>query len=125
VLVDDARCELIGADFFAGLTDAAAWGLAVGEQVHAVLLDIDHSPRHLLHPDHAVLYDRTGLTALAARLRPGGVFGLWSDDPPDEPFLGELRAVFVDVIAHTVPFANPYTGGTSANTVYVGRLDAR
>ena len=118
-LVDDGRCELIGADFFAGLTDAAAWGLAAGEQVHAVLLDIDHSPRHLLHPDHAVLYDRAGLAALAARLRPGGMFGLWSDDPPDEPFLEELRAVFADVVAHTVPFANPYTGGTSANTVYV------
>ena len=121
-LLDDGRCELVGADFFAGLTDGAAWGLAADEQVHAVLLDIDHSPRHLLHPDHAVLYDRAGLTALAARLRPGGVFGLWSDDPPDRPFLAELRAVFGDVVAHTVPFANPYTGGTSANTVYVARV---
>jgi spermidine synthase len=118
-LVDDGRCALIGADFFAGLTDAAAWGLAADEQVDAVLLDIDHSPRHLLHPDHAVLNHRSGLTALAARLRPGGVFGLWSDDPPDEPFTAELRAVFGQVVAHTVPFANPYTGGTSANTVYV------
>jgi hypothetical protein len=88
--------------------------------VHAVLLDIDHSPRHLLHPDHAVMYDRRGLAALASRLRPGGVFGLWSDDPPDEPFMAEMRAVFADVSAHVVEFANPYTGGSSANTVYVG-----
>lgn len=120
----DERCELIAADFFAGLTDAAAWGLAPDARVHAVLLDIDHSPRHLLHPDHAVLYDRDGLAALAARLLPTGVFGLWSDDPPDEPFLVEMRAVFGQVVAHTVPFPNPYTGGTSANTVYVGRLQA-
>ena len=119
-LADD-RCELVAADFFAGLTDPAAWGLAAGATVDAVLLDIDHSPRHLLHPDHAVLYDRRGLASLAARLRPGGVFGLWSDDPPDEPFLDELRAVFDGVQAHTVSFANRYTGGTSANTVYVAR----
>jgi hypothetical protein len=97
-------------------------GLAADATVDAVLLDIDHSPRHLLHPDHAVLYDRRGLGSLAARLRPGGAFGLWSDDPPDEPFLVEMRTVFSTVRAHTVRFANPYTGGTSANTVYVGRL---
>lgn len=123
-LVDDKRCALIRGDFFAGLTDAAAWGLPADGTVHAVLLDIDHSPRHLLHPDHAVLYDRRGLTALAARLRPGGVFGLWSDDPPDESFLGELRAAFSDVRAQVVPFPNPYTGGTSSNTVYLGRQHA-
>ena len=122
-LLDD-RCELIAADFFRGLTDATAWGLSPGATVDAVLLDVDHSPRHLLHPDHAVLYDRAGLSSLAARLRPGGVFGLWSDDLPDEPFLAELRAVFGTVRAHTVSFANGYTGGTSANTVYTGRLDA-
>ena len=117
----DPRCELREADFFAGLTDAAAWGLAQDGSVDAVLVDIDHSPRHLLHPDHAVLYDRRGLAAIAARLRPGGVFGLWSDDPPDESFLVELRAVFDPVSAHTVSFPNPYTAGTSANTVYTGR----
>ena len=121
-VLNDDRCELIEADFFAGLTDGAAWGLGADATVDAVLLDIDHSPRHLLHPDHAVLYDRRGLASLAARLRPGGVFGLWSDDPPDEPFLVELRAVFGAVTAHTVSFANRYTGGTSANTVYLGRL---
>lgn len=118
----DARCHLVEADFFAGLTDATAWGLDRDGVVDAVLLDIDHSPRHLLHPDHAVLYDRRGLASLATRLRPGGVFGLWSDDPPDEPFLAEVRAVFGEVSAHTVSFPNRYTGGTSANTVYVGRL---
>ncbi len=122
-LVDDGRCELVAGDFFAGLADAAAWGQEPDGRVDTVLVDIDHSPRHLLHPDHAVLYDRAGLAALAHRLRPGGVFGLWSDDPPDEPFLDEMRVVFADVRAHSVAFGNPYTGGTSANTVYVGQLD--
>ena len=123
-LLDAERCRLVAADFFAGLTDPAAWALEADEQVDAVLVDIDHSPRHLLHRDHAVLYDRRGLAALAVRLRPGGVFALWSDDPPDEPFLREARAVFGQVSARTVPFANPYTGGTSANTVYLGQIAA-
>ncbi|HWH28641.1 MAG TPA: spermidine synthase, partial [Mycobacteriales bacterium] len=121
-LVDDPRCELVGADFFAGLSDSRAWGLQGAGRVDAVLVDIDHSPRHLLHPDHAVLYDERGLTSLATRLRPGGVLGLWSDDPPDEPFLRSLDAVFDDTAAHRVTFPNPYTGGTSSNTVYVGWL---
>ena len=30
----------------------------------------------------------TGLRALRRLLHPGGVFALWSDDPPDEAFLG-------------------------------------
>jgi spermidine synthase len=120
-LLDDERCSLVRADFFAGLDDPAAWTLGPADRVDAVLVDIDHSPRHLLHPDHAVLYERRGLTALAGRLRPGGVFGLWSDDPPDEQFLADMDAVFAEARAHTVPFANPLTGGTSANTVYLGR----
>jgi hypothetical protein len=33
-----------------------------------------------------------------------------------------MRAVFGAVRAHAVSFAKRYTGGTSANTVYVGRL---
>lgn len=118
-LVDDARCRLVHADFFAGLDDPAVWGLEPGRLPHAVLLDVDHSPVHLLHPDHARLYTDDGLAALAATLQPGGVFGLWSDDPPDDAFLARLRTAFARADAHTVWFDNPLTGGRSANTVYV------
>jgi spermidine synthase len=115
----DPRCTLVTADFFGGAGDLAAWGLGPGAVVDAVLLDIDHSPRHLLHPDHAAFYTPPGLAAVARRLRPGGVLGVWSDDPPDEAFLADLRTAFADVVAHDVDFPNPYTGGRSANTVYV------
>jgi hypothetical protein len=47
------------------------------------------------------------------------VLAVWSDDPPDEGFTAALRTVFDAVHAHVVPFDNPLTGGTSANTVYV------
>jgi spermidine synthase len=117
-LVDDARCTLVTGDFFAGLEDVSAWGLTDGARLHAVLVDIDHSPRHLLHPAHARLYDAAGLTRVRDRLHAGGVFALWSDDPPDQPFVDVLRGVFADVQAHVVPFPNGYTGGRSTNTVY-------
>jgi spermidine synthase len=118
-LLDDSRCSLVRADFFLGLQDATAWGLAPDSRVDAVLVDIDHSPRHLLHPGHAAFYTRPGLAALADRLEAGGVVGLWSDDRPDAAFLDDLAAVFPRVQAHVVGFDNPLTGGRSSNTVYV------
>ena len=114
VLTSDARCELVHGDFF-----RLDW--RSGEVVDAVLVDIDHTPRHVLHPSHAAFYSAAGLQRVADRLRAGGVFGLWSDDPPDDEFLGVLGAVFDEVRADVVPFPNPLTGGTSANTVYLGR----
>ena len=76
-------------------------------------------PRHVLHPSHAAFYTPQGLRALHGHLHPGGVFALWSDDPPDDDFVALLRAEFGSAEAHVVSFANPLTGGTSANTVYV------
>jgi hypothetical protein len=113
-LTGDARCELVVDDFF-----ALRW--SASGRLDAVLVDIDHTPSHLLHPDHGRFYSEAGLAAVAATLRPGGVFGLWSDDPPDEDFLAVLRGVFDDGRGEVVEFPNPLTGGTSANSVYLGR----
>lgn len=114
----DPRTTLLEGDFFALARAGQGFG-AAPELLHAVLLDIDHTPHHVLHPSHADLYTRKGLTGLAARLHPGGVFALWSDDPPEDAFTALLSDVFADAAAHDVTFANPLTGGTSANTVYV------
>ena len=84
-----------------------------------MLLDIDHSPRHVLHLSHAVFYSAAGLRRLRKRIKPGGVFAMWSDDPPDDDFTALLQAEFVSVEAQVVSFDNFLTGGTSANTVYV------
>ncbi|GAA1527267.1 spermidine synthase [Dactylosporangium maewongense] len=112
-LTEDPRCRFVHGDFFA-LTDGdAGYGPA-----DAVLVDIDHSPRHLLHPGNGGFYTVAGLRRLAGHLRPGGVFGLWSDDPPDEAFTATLSAVFADVRASVVTFDNPLLRRTSANTVY-------
>ena len=117
-LTDDPRTALVEGDFFALAREGKGFGVAP-ELVHAVLLDVDHTPHHVLHPSHADLYTREGLARLAAGLHPGGVFALWSDDPPEDAFTALLAEVFADVAAHEVTFANPLTGGTSSNTVYV------
>ena len=75
----------------------------------------------MLHLSHAVFYSGAGLRRMHKRLRPGGVFALWSDDPPDADFVGLLEAEFSTVASHVVEFDNFLTGGTSANTVYVAR----
>lgn len=122
-LCADPRCHFIEGDFFAlacspegFLADAAP---APGGCHDAILVDIDHAPDHLLDPASASFYSRPGLVSLARHLRPGGVFGLWSNDPPDDSFKATLAEVFGDVTAHVVSFPNPYLRRDSACTVYV------
>lgn len=117
-LVEDARTSLVCDDFFAVMRHAPTDDQP---RYTAILLDVDHSPRHQLDPSHADLYAADGLRALARHLEPRGVFALWSDDPPDDAFMIELAAVFDDAAAHVVDFANRLTGGVSSNTVYVAR----
>ena len=123
-LAADPRLRLVRADFFAAVAsgegfDAGSDNGGRGRVVDGVLLDIDHSPRHVLHPSHAPFYTAAGLTALQRLLRPGGVFALWSDDPPDPAFETVLSEVFDHAESHVVDFPNPLTGGTSSNSVYV------
>ena len=120
-LVSDPRTTLMQADFFA-VAAAPGGGFdpaAPEAKVHAVLLDIDHSPRHWLNPGNQAFYSAAGFGHLAAKLHPGGVFAVWSNDPPDADFSRLLGQVFVDPQTHVVRFPNPYTGGESACTVYV------
>jgi spermidine synthase len=123
-LTGDARCRLVNGDFFAlaGAADEGFDPVAPGRRFHAVLLDVDHSPRELLHPGHAAFYSRAGLRLLTNHLFPGGVFALWSNDPPDDDFLRALGEVFASREAHVVRFHNPLLNCEAANTVYVARV---
>jgi len=123
-LAEDPRTRFVRADFFASVAGGTGFDTAADQRFDAVLLDVDHSPRNVLHPSHAPFYAPDGLRRLAALLRPEGVFALWSDDPPDAEFTAALTEVFASAQAHVVPFANPLTGGQSANTVYVARMAA-
>ncbi len=119
----DPRCSLVHGDFFAlAAGDIGFDADQPGRRFDALLVDIDHTPRHVLHPSHAPFYTPEGLRRMARYLAPGGVFALWSDDPPDAEFVAILEQVFTEsTAAHIVAFANPHTGGESTNTVYVAR----
>lgn len=119
-LTSDYRCHLLHADFFAVATASGSFDNANPDKlVHAVLLDIDHSPSHWLNSENSHFYTATALTKMANKLHPGGVFGLWSNDPPEQGFIDLLDSVFESVKAHIVVFPNPYTGDESSNTVYL------
>jgi len=121
LLTEDPRCRLVEGDFFAlaGSDEPGFDPDRPGRRFDAVLLDIDHSPSQVLHPSHAAFYRSAGLRQLTGQLRPGGVFALWSNDPPDDAVLATLDEVFATARAHVVTFANPIQGRQSANTVYV------
>jgi len=115
-LVGDPRASLVLGDFFAVVRRAPE---PEDARYDVILLDVDHSPRHTLDPSHADLYTAAGLESLARHLTDGGVFALWSDDPPDDVFMTVLSSVLDGAVAHVVAFDNRLTGGTSSNTVYV------
>jgi spermidine synthase len=121
-LASDRRTRLVHGDFFGLVAAGAGFGAGTPERYDAILLDIDHTPHHVLHPSHASFYTEPGLEGLRRLLTPGGVFALWSDDPPDEEFTEVLSGVFARASAHVVSFANPLTGGESSNTVYVANV---
>lgn len=118
-LVSDPRCRLVQGDFFA--LSAQKAGFDDGRLFHAILLDIDHSPHNLLDPRNAAFYSPEGLNRLAGHLHPEGIFAMWSDDSPDQDFLGLLCDVFADARAEVVRFPNPFLDRDSASTVYIAR----
>ena len=121
-LCNDPRCHFVLADFFASA--AAGVGFDSGSPARtfdAILVDIDHAPDFHLSPDNAGFYTAQGLGDLRSHLGEGGVFGLWSNDPPDDGFVRHLASVFADACAQPVIFANPYQQTDVTQTIYLAR----
>ena len=116
-LNDDKRCRYLQGDFFELSLGEGYEG--PGVQYHAILLDIDHSPAHLLTEKNARFYSAEGLGMFSEKIKAGGVFGLWSDDPPEERFLNSLNEVFESVESHQVTFHNPIQDQDFQSTVYL------
>jgi spermidine synthase len=123
LLSEDARCRYYHADFFALARGDGFDPDDPGHRFDAILLDIDHTPDALLNPAHADLYSQAGMMRLRTLLRPGGVFGLWSNDLPDKGFLAVLAGVFDQVEGHVVEFENPIQDQTAANGVYIAKVE--
>ncbi|MCW2811282.1 MAG: putative S-adenosyl-L-methionine-dependent methyltransferase family [Friedmanniella sp.] len=118
-LTADPRCRFVLGDFFT-LSDGPALESADEPGWDAIVVDIDHAPRHPLADGNAGFYSVAGTRSLAAHLRPGGVFALWSNDPPESDYVAVLEAVFTEVAAEVVSFPNPLQGRPASNTVYLG-----
>lgn len=71
--------------------DVAATMRSHPRRFDAVLLDVDNGPSALSASSNADLYDRQGVAAARASLRPGGVLAVWSARD-DRPFERRLRA---------------------------------
>lgn len=129
-LSSDPRCQFVLGDFF----EHAATGFVFGGEApsvfggeapsafDAILLDIDHSPRHLLDPKNATFYEAEGTARLARCIKPGGVFSLWSNDAPDDDYLTILQHAFAEARAEVVTFPNPLTGNPTSSTIYVATV---
>ncbi|WP_029057439.1 spermidine synthase [Stappia stellulata] len=121
-LTADPRSRLVQGDFFAlaqGSTGFA--GERPARRLDAILVDIDHTPDALLDERSTGFYATPGLTALAAHLKPGGIFGLWSDAREDDAFTERLRSVFAEAWAEPVTFHNPLQDKPFTQTVYLAR----
>lgn len=70
---------------------------------------------------HGDFYSVDGLQKMAEQLHSGGVFALWSDDPPEKTFMAALGDVFESYESHVVSFYNPLQDKQSESTVYVAQ----
>ncbi|MCR9135845.1 MAG: spermidine synthase [Alphaproteobacteria bacterium] len=121
-LTGDPRCRFRLGDFFALASSQDGFDPEQPGRTHdAILVDIDHTPDFLLDPKNAGFYTPDGLTSLTRHLKPGGVFGLWSNDRPDNTFAERLATVFSDARAEEVTFHNPIQDREATQTVYLAR----
>ncbi|WP_420404064.1 spermidine synthase [Nisaea sp.] len=121
-LADDPRCRLVQEDFFAAAASEDGFDSeSPGRAFDAILVDIDHSPDALLDARSESFYGPEGLAKLAKHLKPGGVFGLWSDDRPDPAFTERLSGIFSEAWAEPVTFHNPLQDRPFTQTVYLAR----
>jgi len=121
-LTGDPRCRFVHGDFFELSASSAGFdGDAPNRLFHAILVDIDHAPDLLLSAANAGFYRPEGLRKLAAHLRPGGIFGLWSNERPDDAFVARLADVFGRARAEPVTFHNPLQNRPFTQTVYLAQ----
>lgn len=119
-LTADPRCRLQLGDFFAMAAGEGFDPEQPGRLFSGILLDIDHSPVHVLDDGSASFYGVEGMRSLASHLKKGGVYAMWSNDPPEPAYLDVLAQVFADVEAQVITFPNPLQGRDATATIYSG-----
>lgn len=121
-LSDDPRCSIRQGDFFDLVRSEGGFDIEQPKRKYdAILVDIDHTPDWLLDERSQSFYHVEGLRAIAGHLKPGGVFGLWSDTAEDKDFTERLAQVFDKSWAEPVTFPNPYLNNTFTQCVYLAK----
>jgi spermidine synthase len=122
-VVGNPRCRIVHDDFFALAASGTGFDPEMpGRRFDAILVDIDHTPVALLDPRSAAFYTQEGLRIFARHLKPGGIFGLWSDDDRDSEFVDRLDDVFASAWSQSVTFQNPLQDRSFTQTVYLARV---
>jgi hypothetical protein len=120
----DPRSRFVLGDFFALAASKKGFDPdAPARRFNAILVDIDHSPDLFLDSQNAAFYQPPGLQRLAAHLLPGGIFGLWSNEVPDNVFTQRLSKVFAEARAERVTFHNPHQNREFTQTIYLARTE--
>lgn len=94
---------------------------APSRRFDAAPLDFDEAPDEAPSDGSAGVHRPEGLAALRRHLRPGGVFGLWSNSPPDAAFTERLRGVFPRAWAEAISFPNPLQDRPFTQSVHLAR----
>lgn len=122
VVAGDPRCVLRHGDFFTLAIGPDGFDANDPEKLHdAILIDIDHSTTHFIDDASASFYSREAIAAITAKLKPDGVFALWSTDAEDPAFVAALRECLNDVRVERVEFFTPYRDEPAFNLIYLGR----
>ncbi len=118
----DPRCALRQGDFFALAGLKGGFDVLDPDRLHdAILIDIDHSTTHFIDEASAGFYSESAIAALIAKLKPGGVFALWSTDAEDQVFVSTLQKTLREVRVERVEFYTPYRDSAAFNLIYLGR----
>ncbi len=122
-LTEDKRCSFQHGDFFGLAASKSGFEAQTPFKKHdAILVDIDHSPEFLLDEQNGSFYQTAGLKQLQNHLKPGGIFGLWSNDLVDDSFTERLSNLFASAWAEPVSFYNPLQDKEFVQTVYLAQL---
>ncbi|GAA2932478.1 spermidine synthase [Streptomyces enissocaesilis] len=81
----DPRCEIIHTDLVDYVRENRIGNTGTYQDTHdALCLDIDNGPDWTVTDGNADLYSPQGLAGCMRRLRPGGIFAVWSAGPSPE-----------------------------------------
>lgn len=122
-LADSPKTSLILGDFFKmALSEEGFDSTLPQRQFDAILVDIDHAPDFWLNSANASFYETENLAKFSKHLKPGGVFGLWSNDRPDPTFVEKLSTAFGMARGEEVTFFNPLQDRDFTQTIYLAKV---